>query len=335
VDHAGEGIWAEVFLTALQSLAFIETDPDTLLDRAEAALPEDSAVRRAACDTRVWWRENPDWLCVREKVLARWGHENMTDVVMNLAFIVLGWLAGNGDFSRSICIATNCGSDTDCTAATVGALLGILDPESIPERWLAPIGRELVVSREIVGIHPPATLDGFTELVSDLRDRLVGQAPNAFSAEKPLDEFAFTAKAAFVTDLPAPGSEAPLLPPDAAFLRLPGTVAGMPREDFQDEVLLLQFSFRLDHAQKTRVMFNTHEACRVWVDGEYAFGRDGGAMGPSPHRWDADQMRDIELSAGAHTLLAAVRRPPPGRDAEWVVAAAIPETQQWLLRAFR
>ena len=178
-------------------------------------------------------------------------------------------------------------------------------------------------------------MDGFTELVSDLRDRLAGQAPHAFSAEKPLDEFAITAKAAFVTDLPAPGGDAPRLPPDAVFLRLPGTVAGMPREDFQDEVLLIQFTFRLDHAQETRLMFNTHEACRVWVDGEYAFGRGGGAMGPSPHRWDADQMRDIELSAGTHTLLAAVRRPPPGRDAEWVVAAAIPETQQWLLRAFR
>ena len=335
VDHAGEGIWAEVFLAALQSLAFVETDPDTLLDHAEAVLPEDSAVRQAVHDTRVWWRENPDWLAVREKVLARWGHENMTDVVMNLAFTVLGWLAGNGDFSRSICIATNCGADTDCTAATVGALMGILDPEGIPERWLAPIGRDLVVSREIVGISPPATLDGFTELVSGLRDRLAGQAPHAFSAEKPLGEFAVTAKAAFMADLPAPGSKVPLLPLDAAQLRLPGTFAGMPRDYFHGEVLLVQFTFRLDHAQKTRIMFNTHEACRVWVDGEYAFGRDGGAMGPSPHRWDADQMRDIELSAGTHMLLAAVRRPPPGRDTEWVVAAAIPETQQWLLRAFR
>ncbi len=56
-------------------------------------------------------------------------------------------------------------------------------------------------------------------------------------------------------------------------------------------------------------------------------------MAPSPHRCGA--VTDLALEAGAHTLLAVVRRPPPSHDAEWVVAAAIPETQQWLLRAFR
>ena len=32
VDHADEGIWAPVFLAALESQAFVEEDPDTLLD---------------------------------------------------------------------------------------------------------------------------------------------------------------------------------------------------------------------------------------------------------------------------------------------------------------
>ena len=335
VDHAGEGIWAEVFLAALQSMAFTESDPDTLLDRAEATLPPGSAVRRAVHDTRLWWRETLDWLAVREKVLARWGHENATDVVMNLAFTVLGWLAGDGDFSRSICIANNCGKDTDCTAATVGALMGILDPDCIPERWLAPIGRDLVVSREIVGIHPPATLDGFTDLVLALRERLAERPPTAQSTPKPVNEFEIVADAAFVAELPALGAAAPEMPTDHIALRLPGTFAGLPRAEFAGEVLLLRFTFHLDTAMKTRVMFNTHEACRVWVDGVYAFGRDGGRMEPSPHRVDANQRQDVELSAGEHHLLAAVKRPPLGRDAEWVAAAAYPETCQWITRAFR
>jgi ADP-ribosylation/crystallin J1 len=42
---------------------------------------------------------------------------------------VLGLLAGEGDFGKSLCIAVNCGNDTDCTGATLGAPLGILYPD--------------------------------------------------------------------------------------------------------------------------------------------------------------------------------------------------------------
>src|SRR6185312_12748320 len=102
---------------------------------------------------------------------------NFTDVVMNLAFTVLAWLAGEGDFGRTVCIATNCGKDTDCTAATAGALMGILRPDRIDPSWLAPIGRELVLSKEIVGITPPPTIDAFADLIVDLHKRLNGLPP--------------------------------------------------------------------------------------------------------------------------------------------------------------
>ena len=335
VDHDGEGIWAEVFLAALQSAAFSESDPGVLLDAAEAALPVSSEVRQAVHDTRVWWRESPDWLAVRTKILEHWGHENATDVVMNLAVTVLSWLAGEGDFSRTICIATNCGKDTDCTAATVGALLGILDPDCIPDRWLAPIGRDLMVSREIVGIHPPNTLDGFTDLVLDLRTRLAGRAPDAHSTALPLDDFEFPADIGFLPLLPEAGSDAPPMPHTHTRRRLPGTFAGLPHAELTGEVLLLRLTFTLPIAREVDVMFNTPEACRVWIDGVYAFGRDGGVMAPSPHRCPPDQSKMLVLEAGSHSLLAAVRRPFEGRNAEWVALIADPETKQLLPGVFR
>jgi len=335
VDHDGEGIWAEVFLAALQSAAFTEADPAVLLDSAEAALPESSEVRRAVHDTRVWWRVNPDWRAVREKILAHWGHENATDVVMNLAFTVLGWLAGAGDFSRTICIATNCGKDTDCTAATAGALLGILDPDCIPDRWLAPIGRDLVVSREIVGIDPPDTLDGFTDLVLDLRRRLAGRIPDAQSAALPLIDFEFCADIGALPALPEVGSDAPPMPGTHTRRRLPGTFARLPHAELTGEVLLLRLTFTLPIAREVDVMFNTGEACRVWIDGTYAFGREGGVMAPSPHRCPPDQVTKVALGVGGHILLAAIRRPPPGRDWEWVALIGDPKTKQLLPGTFR
>ncbi len=340
VDHAGEGIWAEVFFAALQSAAFTQSDPDTLLDGAETALPLTSEVRRAVHDTRRWWDESHDWHVVREKVLDSYGHENFTDIVMNVGFTVLGWLAGEGDFGRAICIANNCGKDTDCTAATVGALMGILDPSGIPDRWLAPIGRDLVLSPEIVGITAPETLDGLTDLILSLRERLNGRAPEVSDAPGLEPPPALVVEAGFLNALPEPGSPAPALPPGHAALALSGTFAALPADAFQGEVLLLRYPFRLDRPQDARVLFNTREACRVWVDGVYAFGREGGLMAPSLHRVPHGQAADLMLAAGEHVLLAALRRPAEGRKAksvvtEWVVAVGDARTNQWLPGVFR
>ena len=58
----------------------------------------------------------------------------------NVGIVMIGLLYGEGDFEKSITIAMNCGEDTDCTVATVGAIFGILYGEdSIPEKWIKPI----------------------------------------------------------------------------------------------------------------------------------------------------------------------------------------------------
>lgn len=337
VDHDGEGIWAAVFLASLESLAFAESDRERLLDESLKLLPEASAVRRAIQDTRVWWEKRRDWRAVRELILRRYGHENFTDVTANLAFIVLGWLAGDRDFGRAICIATNCGRDTDCTAATLGALLGILHPSEIPPEWVAPIGEELVLSPSIRGVEPrPGMLDEFTNLVVDLRRRIGGCYPPAPTEHRQsTDHLAITVYSAFTDgDLleqkvpPAPEMTRPVP------MRLPGTLARLPREAFRGDALLLRYRFALPRPLRARVMFNTRQRCRVWVDGRFAFGREGGRMAPSPHRVPRDQSIDLDLAAGGHELLAAIAR-PDDLMAEWVVGVADGGLHCWLPNVFQ
>ena len=172
VDHAGDGLYAARFFAALESLAFVCNDRDKLLNEALSRIPAECRVARAITDTCVWWAELGDWAAVRRRILDNYGVENWTDVAPNLAFTVLGWLAGNGDFGASICAAVNCGCDADCTGASLGALLGILDPDGIPEKWLEPIGRDVILSPSMCGCHPWHTIDELSDALLAVRARL-------------------------------------------------------------------------------------------------------------------------------------------------------------------
>jgi hypothetical protein len=87
----------------------------------------------------------------------------------NVAFAIIGWLYGEGDFGRSLCIAVNCGDDTDCSAATLGALLGIIiGGKNIPRDWVEPIGDRIVTSSiNAPFVRPPKTLGELTDQVMD------------------------------------------------------------------------------------------------------------------------------------------------------------------------
>lgn len=78
---------------------------------------------------------------------------------MNISFIILGLLYGEGDFEKTLIYTVNCGQDADCTGATVGGFLGILiGAEAIPERWKAPLG-EKIVTNDYKDVTAPANLD--------------------------------------------------------------------------------------------------------------------------------------------------------------------------------
>lgn len=44
----------------------------------------------------------------------------------SIGIILIGWLYGEGDFGKSVCLAVNCGEDSDCTAGSLASLLGII-----------------------------------------------------------------------------------------------------------------------------------------------------------------------------------------------------------------
>lgn len=167
-DHSSDGIYAEMFLAALESAAFTENDLIKLIDIGLEFIPEGHKLKNAFSDTILWWNESGNIITVREKILKKYFCDNWTDVTINLSFIILSLLACEGSFDKAICTAASLGYDADCTCATVGSIFGIMEPDSIDEKWTAPIGDKVLLSTGIVNMHEAESINDFCDSIISL-----------------------------------------------------------------------------------------------------------------------------------------------------------------------
>ncbi len=164
-DHTAEGVHAEMFLAAVESAAFTENDLIKLINIGLSVIPDDSRLKLAFLDIIKWWNDSHDVLRVRELFLKNYHSDNWTDVTTNLSFILLSLLACENNFDKAICTAVSLGYDTDCTAATVGSIFGIMNPDGIDEKWTNPIGNTLVLSAGVINMHSKKTIDDFCDQI--------------------------------------------------------------------------------------------------------------------------------------------------------------------------
>ncbi len=199
VDHAGDGMYGEIFCAAIQSAAFVEGDPYKLIDIGLSYIPEDCGITLGVKTAIDAYAEGVDFLEARRRVMSAvpgtFGVQ-MTplkdipgdvpvgkpgyDAPSNIGIMIIGWLYGEGDFGKSLCLANNCGEDTDCTCATLGAILGIIGGMAgIPEKWKAPMGDAIntcCINTLVGGLSIPKT-------VTDLTDRVLRLAPSFLGRE--------------------------------------------------------------------------------------------------------------------------------------------------------
>jgi ADP-ribosylglycohydrolase len=196
VDHAEEGACGEVFFAALQSAAFVESDPRTLVDIGLSYIPEGSAVARAVREAIRCYDDGVPFAEARKRIHntapGTFGIQGCKlsevdrsdpefavgapgfDAPENCAYAIAGWFYGEGDFGKSLCLANACGEDTDCTCATLGAILGILVGSSgLPTQWTAPLNDKietLCIDRTTGRVWIPRT-------VTELTDRVLRATP--------------------------------------------------------------------------------------------------------------------------------------------------------------
>ena len=192
IDHAaGEGLFAAMFISVIQSAAFIQDDVEALINIGLSYIPPECGVARAVQTVLECHQSQNTWMEARDQVLthhrghyATWEGAGISqrdwdydlhdgkagyDAPSNIGMIIIGLLYGGGDFARSVCTVVNCGEDTASNAATVGAILGIIDGyELIPDDWLDPIGRKLTT--RTIDAH---NVKQIPETISELVPRLM------------------------------------------------------------------------------------------------------------------------------------------------------------------
>lgn len=176
VDHGiSEGTYAEVFLAVLESAAFVEREKGELLRIALSYIPKECGVAKSVRTAIDSWEKGLDWRTARARVVEASKETGWFMAPQNVGFVIIGLLYGGDDFGKAICTAVNCGDDSDCTGATVGAIWGILNGQKgIPQKWREPIS-ERIANVAIGGFQPPATL-------KELTDRVVRMAKIALRA---------------------------------------------------------------------------------------------------------------------------------------------------------
>ncbi len=145
VSHDGEAVYGAQVLAAMEALAFVEDDIDTLIDTGVAQIPKDSVLYRMIGDIREWHAKHSAWRETFASIQGEYGYDRYggnCHMVPNHGLIIHALLHGGGDFGESLKIVNTAGWDTDCNSGNLGCLLGIrggLDGLDRGADWRGPV----------------------------------------------------------------------------------------------------------------------------------------------------------------------------------------------------
>ena len=153
IMNYGDGWYGGVYMAAMYSLAYVSDSVEYVVTEALKCIPDSSRYHRMIADVIDTYRTNPDdWKVAWQRCADNWDTTlgcptgayvpYNIDAALNSAYVVIGLLYGNGDFGKTIDIATRCGQDSDCNPASAGGILGtMIGYSNIPEEWIEPLRR--------------------------------------------------------------------------------------------------------------------------------------------------------------------------------------------------
>lgn len=172
VDHGmGEGTYAAMFVAALESMAFAETDVRRLIDSALSYIPKTCRTAMSIKKAIELFDSGKTLAEARETLVKETEDLGYFMAPANVGFVILGLLYGAGDYKKSMLSAISCGDDTDCTGATIGSVMGIMYGETgVPNDWSEYIGSSIKsVAIDLSALYKlPKSTPEMTERVASL-----------------------------------------------------------------------------------------------------------------------------------------------------------------------
>ncbi len=150
IMNYGDGYYGGVFIASMYAQALIARDVkqlEQIIERALKVIPAESKFAQCIGDVMQWHKEQPDdWKATWYKVNRKWSTDTGSplgifkpfniDAKINAAWVTLGLLYGDGDFTKTFEITTRCGDDADCNPASAGGILAAITGfDAIPAKW--------------------------------------------------------------------------------------------------------------------------------------------------------------------------------------------------------
>ena len=147
IMNYGDGWYGGVFIGAMYTLSFVSDDMKYIVSEALKTIPSQSTFYQCIADVLAWHKKYPgDWHQTWFELQKKWSSDIACaegifrpfniDAKLNSAYVVLGLLYGNGDFTKTLDISTRAGQDADCNPSSAAGVLGtVLGYDKIPGYW--------------------------------------------------------------------------------------------------------------------------------------------------------------------------------------------------------
>lgn len=147
IMNYGDGWYGGVYIGAMYALAFTSKNIPFIVKEGLKTIPKQSEFYQCINDVIQWHQKYPtDWKQTWLEVQRKWADDigcpdgvflpfNI-DAKVNAAYVAIGLLYGDGDFTKTLDITTRCGQDADCNPSSAGGILGtIVGYDKIPPYW--------------------------------------------------------------------------------------------------------------------------------------------------------------------------------------------------------
>ena len=135
IMNYGDGIYGGIFLGALYSAAYFDSDIQEIIEKALLSIPAESDYHKIVTDVITLHQHNPsNWKAAWKELENKWGDVDICgagssfniDAKLNGAYITMGLLYGDKDPRKTLEITTRCGQDSDCNPSNAMAVLGVI-----------------------------------------------------------------------------------------------------------------------------------------------------------------------------------------------------------------